>query len=143
MIRVTRWTMALGLALVLAAGGGIGQRLAHAEDHDHKGHGGDDVKAHHGGLVQELGDRHAELVISDGKIAVFLSDHDGKDVAVTGFKAEALVLAGSQRQGPYTLAAAGDAKLQGDVPAPAKGAHVIVTLTDPSGKATQARYEIK
>lgn len=145
MMRIGRTILALGLALCLAVIGGA-PLMAQTGGDKHEGHdhakGGHDLDAHHGGLVQEFGDRHGELVIDGGKLLLFLADHDGKHLAPAGFKAEALVLAGSERRGPYALAPAEEG-LKGEAPAPGKGSKVVVTLTDPSGKATQARFEIK
>lgn len=143
---MSRLTRGLGLALIVAAAGGataVAEGGGHKHEEHHHGGSGHDVEPHHGGVLEEIGERHAELVIGGGKLSVFLADHDGNHLEATGFKAEALVLAGSERQGPYALTPAEDDSLQGDAPAPAKGSRVVVTLTDPAGKAAQARFEIK
>lgn len=120
-------------------------------DADGHNHGGENAAAHakhhpkpaHGGVVLELDEHHGELVVKDGKIALYLSNHDGKMEPAKGFSATAMVLTAQGRQGPVTLAAAGDNKLESTTPVTAgAGARVIITLKDPHGHMTQGRYQM-
>ena len=118
--------------------------VAQKKGHDHADGKHAHPKAKHGGIMDDIGEYHAELLIKDGKIAIFLSDHDGKEAVADGFKATVLITAGSKREGPFQLTAAGGNKLEGAGPAPtAAGARAIVTLTDKAGKSVQERYELK
>jgi hypothetical protein len=101
-------------------------------------------KAAHGGVVLEINDHHGELVFADGKIALYMSDHDGHEAPAKGFTATAMILSTQGRQGPIKLVDAGGNKLQStkDVTA-ASGARVILTLKDPHGHMVQTRYQMK
>lgn len=130
---------------VIAGGASIG--LAHEGHEGHEGHDHSAAKHDHtpvaGGIVAEVGDYDVELVTANGKITLLLKDHDGKEQMTEGFKASVLVLAGSERKGPFELTPAGGNKLEGDGAALAAGMKAILTLTDKSGKAAQGRYEAK
>lgn len=130
----------IGAALSFAALPAVGQQKGHGHaDHKH-GH----PKPKHGGIMDDIGEYHAELLVAAGKITIFLGDHEGKDAAADGFKASVLITQGSQRMGPFDLTPAGGNKLEGNGPAAApKGARAIVTLTDKAGKSAQERYELK
>ena len=142
---------------------GKGHSDGDGHDHDkhgsHDGHGdkhhdgahesaADHAKHHpkpaHGGVVLEIKDHHGELVFADGKIALYMSDHDGHKAPAKGFSATAMILSTQGRQGPIKLVDAGDNKLQStkDVTA-ASGARVILTLKDPHGHMVQTRYQMK
>jgi hypothetical protein len=113
-----------------------------------KGHGHGDHKhthptAQHGGILEDVGEYHVELVAKDGKITLYLRDHDAKDVAVDGFKASVLVTAGSQRLGPFELKPAKANIIDGAVPGIPAGATAILTLTDKAGVAAQGRFKLK
>jgi hypothetical protein len=138
---------ALISAVVLAAALGLtsGARAHDGHADGHEGHDHSAAKHDHtpvaGGIVAEVGDYDVELVGADGKTALHLKDHDGKEQAADGFKASVLVLSGSKRQGPFELTPAGGNKLEGTGVALQSGDKVIVTLTDKSGKAAQGRFE--
>lgn len=113
-----------------------------------KGHGHADHKhthptAQHGGILEDVGEYHVELVAKDGKIALHLRDHDAKDIVVDGFKASVLVTAGSQRLGPFELKPAKTNIIEGAVPGIPAGATAILTLTDKAGVAAQGRFKLK
>jgi len=116
----------------------------HDGDHEKAGeHAKHHPKPAHGGVVLEIHDHHGELVAKEGKIALYMSDHDGHAAPAKGFSATAMVLGAQGRQGPITLAPAGDNKLESTSPVktPA-GARIIITLKDPHGHMTQARYQM-
>lgn len=124
----------------------LGAQSAFTAD-GHDGHDHSAAKHDHapsaGGIVAEVGDYDVELVAAEGKTTLLLKDHDGKEAATDGFKATVLVLAGSDRQGPFELAPAGGNKLEGKGVALKGGHKAIVTLTDNAGKAAQGRFEVK
>ncbi len=131
----------IGAALSFAALPAVGQQK---KGHDHGSEKHAHPKAKHGGMMDDIGEYHAELVIAGGKIAIHLLDHDGKDQPSDGFKATVLITMGSKREGPFELTPAGGSKLEGSGPATApKGARAIVTLVDKAGKSAQERYELK
>ena len=126
----------------------------HAHDghmDDKHDHGSEDAAGHakhhpdpnHGGVVLELDDHHGELVIKDGKITLFLTNHDGKTEPAKGFEGTAMILTSQGRHGPLTLADAGGNKLEAATTvAVGSGARVIITLKDPHGHTSQARYQM-
>jgi hypothetical protein len=133
--------MALAFAVSLAPMGAIAQDKGHSHS---KGEKHAHPTAKHGGVIDDVGEYHAELVVKDGKITIHVLDHDGKDAATDGYKASVLITAGSQKLGPFALQPAGGNKLEGagaaSVPA---GSRAILTLVDKGGKSAQARYELK
>lgn len=132
-------------AAVLSVGVfGAGAAFA-ADGHDGHDHSAakHDHSASAGGIVAEIGDYDVELVAADGKTTLLLKDHDGKEAVTDGFKASVLVLAGSERQGPFDLTPAGGNKLEGKGVALKAGDKAVVTLTDKAGKAAQGRFEAK
>ena len=113
-----------------------------------KGHGHADHKhnhptAQHGGILEDVGEYHVELVAKDGKITLYLRDHEAKDAVVDGFKASVLVTAGSQRLGPFDLQPAKANVIEGAAPGIPAGATAILTLTDKAGVAAQGRFKLK
>ena len=121
----------------------------HMKDkHDHGSEGAADHAKHHpdpshGGVVLELDKHHGELVVKDGMIALYLTNHDGKAEPAKGFEGTAMILTSQGRHGPLRLADSGSNKLQAAAPvAVGSGARVIVTLKDPHGHTTQARYQM-
>lgn len=133
---------------VLAIGGvSFSSALLAHEEKGHEGHDHSPAKHDHtakaGGIVVDMGHYDGELVATDGAITLMLRDHDGKDAVTEGYKATVIVLAGSERKGPFELAPAGGNKLEGKGVALQSGHKAIVTLTDAAGKASQARFEAK
>lgn len=136
------------LTSALLIGGALAFALAPALAQQKKGHGHADHKhthptAQHGGILEDVGEYHVELVAKDGKITLFLRDHDAKDTSTEGFKASVLVTAGSQRVGPVEVKPAGGNKMEGAVAALPGGATAILTLTDKGGTAAQGRFKLK
>jgi len=112
------------------------------------GHGSAEHKhshptAQHGGILEDVGEYHVEMVTKDGKITLYLRDHGAKDAASEGFKASVLLTAGSQRVGPLQLEPAGGNKLEGAAATVPAGATAILTLTDKGGAAAQGRFKLK
>jgi hypothetical protein len=132
--------VALASAVALGAAGAVAQSGHEGHDHSAAKHDHTPVA---GGIVAEVGDYDVELASADGKMTLLLKDHDGKEQPSDGFKASVLVLAGSQRRGPFELAPAGANRLQGDGAGLASGEKAIVTLTDKSAKVAQGRFEAK
>jgi hypothetical protein len=131
----------IGAALSFAVLPSVAQQ---PKGHGHADHKHGHPKPKHGGIMDDIGEYHAELLVAAGKITIFLGNHEGKDADAEGFKASVLITQGSQRQGPFELKPAGGNKLEGTGPAAApKGARAIVTLTDKAGKSAQERYELK
>ena len=111
-------------------------------DHGGAGHKHTHPTALNGGVLEDVGEFHVELLVKDGKITLFLRDHEAKDAATEGFKASVLLTAGSQRVGPVELAPSGTNKLEGPVAAVPAGATAILTLTDKGGVAAQGRFKL-
>ena len=117
----------------------------HHDGHDE--HKKDHAKHHpspsHGGVIMELHDHHGELVAKDGRIVLHLTDHDGHTAPAKGFSATAMVLAAQGRQGPISLKPTEKNRLESskavNVPS---GARIIITMKDPHGHMTQARYQM-
>lgn len=120
----------------------------HDSSHDHGKENTDAHEKHHpkpmnGGVILEINEYHGELVLTDGKIKLFLSNHDGKNIATKDFTAIAMVLSAQGRQGPIKLQSVNDEYLQSsDLISDVNGARVIITLTDPHGHSAQARYQM-
>ena len=120
----------------------------HKDKHDHSNENAAAHKDHHpepknGGVVLEFGEHHGELVLTDGKIQLFLSDHDGKSIAPKGFSAVAMILSAQGRQGPFKLQGIDENFLQSSEPiAEVDGVRVVITLTDPHGHSSQARHQM-
>jgi len=117
--------------------------MAQSKKHDHKDHKHTHATAEHGGVLEDIGEYHAELVAKDGKITIYLRDEDAKVIASEPFKASVMLIAGSQRVGPIPLAPVGDNKLEGTASAIPAGGTAILTLTDKGGATAQARFKLK
>ncbi|ODT19703.1 MAG: hypothetical protein BGN89_17640 [Alphaproteobacteria bacterium 64-6] len=131
--------MIIGAAAALSMPAAVAQN----KPHDHKDHKHTHATPQHGGVLEDVGEYHAELVAKDGKLTIYLRDEEAKDTPAEGFKASVLLTAGSQRVGPIQLAPAGGNKLEGAANAIPAGATAILTLTDKSGATAQARYKLK
>lgn len=116
----------------------------HGGGHEAKGeHAMHHPKAAHGGVVLEIEGHHAELVAKEGKITLYISDHDGHAAPAKGFSATAMVLGAQGRQGPIKLSAMGDNKLESTKAVKTTpGSRIIITLKDPHGHMSQARYQM-
>lgn len=129
----------IGAAMTFASTPSLAQQKAH----DHKEHKHTHATPQHGGVLEDIGEFHVELVAKDGTITLYVRDEDSKDAGTDGFKASVLLTAGSQRVGPVQLTPAGGNKLEGRVNDIPSGATAILNLTDKSGATAQARYKLK
>ncbi len=107
-----------------------------AADHDAKPH---THRSTHGGIPAELGDVHAEAVISPDGVLFYLSDVDEKPLAADGWSGTAVLKVGGAVQ-TVDLVPMGDhlhalAKLEKGAPAT-----VVLTVTK-DGKARSASFE--
>ena len=136
------------LTSVLMIGAALAFAAAPVSAQQKKGHGHGDHKhthptAQHGGVLEDVGEYHVELVVKDGTVSLHVRDHDAKDAATDGFKATVLITAGSQRVGPIELKSAGGNKMDGAVAAVPPGATAILTLSDKGGDVAQGRFKLK
>jgi hypothetical protein len=99
-----------------------------------------DPKPRHGGAIVLSGNYHVEMVVKDGQVDVYLTNHDDKPVAATGRKGVAILMAGGKSV-RIPLEAAGSVRLTGKtteaLPSRAKG---VVQITEPAGGTVQARF---
>ncbi|MFY8093255.1 MAG: hypothetical protein ACOVN0_07225 [Niveispirillum sp.] len=111
--------------------------VAAEKGHDHS-HGAAE-KGKHGGIVQDVAGVEAELVVTPGTIAVYLSNHGAAPVSPDGAMASVLLTQGTQRLGTIALKPAGDRlEGQGEVPA---DADIVLSLRTKEGKTGQAKFE--
>lgn len=93
----------------------------------------------HGGQLRMAGPYHFELVVGEGQLRVYLSDHADKAVPSQGVSGNAVVLSGGKSTVP--LAPAGENLVQGvGAFAAAPDMKVVVSLSFPDGKSWQARF---
>ncbi|WP_083528189.1 hypothetical protein [Hyphomicrobium sp. CS1BSMeth3] len=137
-VRLLTSAFMIGVAAVFAVAPAVAQKA-----HDHKDGKHTHAKPQHGGVLEDVGEFHVELVAKDGKITLYVRSEDSKDAATDGFKASVLLTAGSQRVGPVQLAPSGGNKLEGAASSIPAGATAILTLTDKSGTTAQGRYKLK
>jgi hypothetical protein len=95
----------------------------------------------HGGRVADVGAYHAELVVRDKTVEIFLTGEDDKPVDPKGFKGVAIFNLGGKAE-RITVAPSEKNNLSGTaataLPANPKGA---VQLTAPDGKTATARFD--
>lgn len=119
---------------------------ADGHDHGHENaaeHAKHHPKPSHGGVVLEMDEHHGELVIKDGMMSLYMSDHDGKPASAKDFSATAMILTATGRQGPVNLAPSDGNKLtSADKIKTGAGTRIIITLKDPHGHMTQARHQM-
>jgi hypothetical protein len=98
-------------------------------------------KASHGGRVGDAGAYHAELVVKDKTVEIFLSGEDDKPIDSKGFKGIAILNVGGKAE-RIPLAPSEKNVLSGTaataLPAQPKGA---VQFTAPGGKSATARFD--
>jgi hypothetical protein len=98
-------------------------------------------KGSHGGRVGDAGAYHAELVVKDKTIDIFLTGEDDKPIDPKGFKGVAIFNLGGKAE-RITLAPSEKNVLSGTsattLPAHLKGA---VQFTAPDGKTATARFD--
>lgn len=122
------------LITLLPLSGAVAAEKGH--DHSH----GTAEKGKHGGIVQDVAGVEAELVVTAGTIAVYLSNHGAAPVSPEGTMASVLLTQGTNRVGTIALKPAGDhLEGKGDVPA---GADIVLSLRTKDGKTGQAKYEL-
>ena len=138
-VRLLTSALMVGVAVAFA---GLPVLAQEKKEHGHGDHKHTHPTAQHGGILEDVGEFHVELVAKDGKITLYVRDHDAKDAATDGLKASVLVTAGSQRIGPVEVKSAGGNKMEGASAVPA-GATAILTLTDKDGKTAQGRFKLK
>lgn len=138
-VRLLTSALMIGAALAFAAAPASAQK----KGHDHGSHKHTHPTAQHGGMLEDVGEYHVELVVKGGTISLHVRDHDAKDAATDGFKATVLITAGSQRVGPITLKSTGGNKMEGAVATVPSGATAILTLTDKDGDVAQGRFKMK
>lgn len=126
--------LAVAAALAFALPSAAYAQHKHSHGHGHV------EKGKNGGQMTEAGDYHVELVAKGGAIEVYVSDHDDKPIAVSGFKGLAILSVGGKSQ-RITLEASDGGKLTGkatgDLPAQPKG---VVQITPPGGKTMSAKF---
>ena len=98
-------------------------------------------KSLHGGRVSDAGAYHAELVVKDRNVEVFLTSEDDKAIDSKGFKGVAILNVGGKAE-RITLTPSEKNGLSGTaataLPAQPKGA---VQFTAPDGKTATARFD--
>jgi hypothetical protein len=98
-------------------------------------------KPRHGGAIVLAGSYHVELVIKDGQVDIYLTDHNDKPVAATGRKGVAILTAGDKSV-RVPLEPIGAERLTGKsaeaLSAAAKG---VVQIVEPTGATVQARFQ--
>lgn len=122
------------LIALLTLSGAVAAEKGH--DHSH----GEAEKGKHGGIVQDVAGVEAELVVTPGAVAVYLSNHGGAAVSAEGAVGSVLLTQGSTRVGTIALKPAGD-RLEGKGEVPA-GADIVLSLRTRDGKTGQAKYEL-
>ena len=139
-VRLLTSALMIGAVLAFAAAPSSAQEK---KAHDHGSHKHTHPTAQHGGVLEDVGEYHVELVVKDGAVSLHVRDHDAKDAATDGFKATVLITAGSQRVGPVTLKPAGGNRMEGSVATVPSGATAILNLTDKDGDVAQGRFRLK
>ena len=98
-------------------------------------------KSAHGGRVSDAGAYHAELVVKDSAIEVFLTGEGDRPIDPKGFKGVAIFNVGGKAE-RIPLAPSEKNTLSGtapaDLPAKPKGA---VQFTAPDGKTATAKFD--
>lgn len=93
----------------------------------------------HGGQVRMAGPYHYELVVGEGILRVYLTDHADQPVSSQGVSGNAVVLRGGKVSIPLTPAGEHHLEGQGDFES-GSDMKVVVSLSFPDGNAWQARF---
>jgi len=102
----------------------------------------DHAEPKRGGVAEEAGAHHLELVVKDKSITLYVDDDAGKAMDVSKMKARASILSGKDK-GTVDLAPAGAGTLKGEAAfAVAANAKLVVSITPAGGKAEQARFQL-
>lgn len=95
-----------------------------------------------GGVVEEVGKYHVELVMKSDELRAFVIDAKDAKVDTKGAEATATVLTGKEKSTVKLAPAGGNALAGAGRFDPAAGAKVVLSLTLPGQGATQARFTI-
>jgi hypothetical protein len=99
------------------------------------------MKPQHGGMVEMTGETMFELVTGPNGVDVYLSEED-EPIPAAGYTAKLIqTVAGQKSEAP--LRADGGNKLSAPGFQAAKGARIVVSLTDNSGAKTFATFQTK
>lgn len=126
--------LTVALITLLPLSGAVATEKGHGHSH------GESEKGKHGGIVQDVAGVEAELVVTPGTIAVYLSGHGDTPVSADGAMGSVLLTQGANRVGTIALKPAGD-RLEGKGEVPA-GADIVLSLRTSDGKTGQAKYEM-
>lgn len=98
-------------------------------------------KSDHGGRIVSAGPFHAELVVKDRAVEVFLKGHDDKPIKPVGFKGVAILNSGGKAERVLLAPSENDAlagTASAQIPENPKGA---VQITAPDGATSTARFD--
>jgi hypothetical protein len=93
----------------------------------------------HGGQVRMAGPYHYELVVGEGTLQVYLTDHADQPLSSQGVSGNAVVLHGGKATIPLTPAGEHHLEGQGDFES-GSDMKVVISLTFPDRNAWQARF---
>ncbi len=93
----------------------------------------------HGGQVRMSGPYHLELLLRDGEMLVYVTDHGDNKIATADFTARATVLAGGTQK-RVALAPAGDNKLSAIGVPFTLGMKLVVSVRPKPGEEYVARF---
>ncbi len=120
--------------LVVAALAFAGSASAHSDEYL------DSIVTPHGGQIRMAGAYHFELVVEEGTLTVYLTDHADQPIASAGTNGSATVLVGKNRS-TINLAPAGDNRLTGKGSFAMDAAmRVVLSISLPGQAAEQARF---
>ncbi|MFC7289321.1 hypothetical protein ACFQPC_14835 [Herminiimonas glaciei] len=122
-----RFLTLITMAITLSA---TGQVLAHGS------------KANHGGIVQSANDLSFELATRDGKVTIYVEDHDEEE-STAGATGKLTILSGTEKtevllepSGINKMVTRGEIKLS-------KGTKVIASITFANKNTVNVRFAIK
>jgi len=98
--------------------------------------------AQYGGVVQTASDLQFELVNKEGKLNLFVDDHDRKK-SVAGATGKLTVLSGTEKKETALVPGSANALIATDNLALPAGAKAVATVTFPDGKTVTVRFAIK
>ena len=120
--------------LAAAALGFAGLAFAHSDEYL------DTIVTPHGGQMRIAGMHHFELVVEQGTLTVYLTDHADQPVASAGASGSATVLVGKNRS-TISLTPAGDNRLSGKGEFAMDAAmRVVLSISVAGQPAEQARF---
>jgi len=95
-----------------------------------------------GGVAEESGPHHLELVVKGKSVTLYVDDHAGKALDVSKMKARASIFSGKDK-GAVELAPDGAGTLRGEAAfMVAASAKVVVSIIPAGGKAEQVRFQL-